>query len=479
GLPDINQTLFTLRLDELATTRDEIETLVPQLARQTQVELPDIFDRMGDIVYRGSIIGLYNDFIADGALQTQLGLLDADINLTLINKGIYSGHISSPAFQLGQLLGYTDVGHAAFDLRIAGEGFVFREMDNEMEGTLAYVDYNGYRYENIALEGNFHEMLFSGRARIADPNLALSFDGAVNFNPNLPEYSFVATIEKANLLQTGIYTKDSVSIQHAVLTSDFTGDALNNIQGNVRLDSLRFTHQSDSFAVHSFSLVAEGNEHQRTVQVESDIFDGALHGISDWSTFGAYFRSVAMRYAPSMDLDDRASGNQEFDVELHIKDFAPIAPFVDSKLAIHEGLAFSGYFSTRDSLANFNFVAPSIRYGNIRFQDVLVDESANQDTLLLLASIDRISLSDSIYVENTHLNNKLANDVLYFAVTSGRDTATNGLDLNGTIQFAMGQPAQVAFDHSTVRIDDNRWVLDPESAIDIHDDHAEIHGLAF
>lgn len=479
GLPDINQTLFSLRLDELATTSDEIEVLVPQLARQTHVKLPDIFDRMGDVVYQGSIIGLYNDFIADGALQTQLGLLDADINLTLINKGIYAGNISSPAFQLGQLLDYSAFGQATFDLRIAGEGFVFQEMDTEMEGTLAHLDYNGYRYENITLEGNFHEMLFAGRAHVSDPNLALNFDGSVNFNPNLPEYSFVATIEKANLHRTGIYTNDSVNIQHAVLTSDFSGDALNNMQGHVRLDSLRFTHQSDSFSMHSLTLVAEGNENQRTVKVESDLFDGALNGISDWSTFGAYFRSVAMRYAPSMDLDNRASGSQEFDVELHIKDFAPIAPFVDPKLAIHDGLTFSGYFSTRDSLANFNLVAPSIQYGNIHLQDVLVDESANRDTLLLLASIDRISLSDSIYVENTHVSNKLANDVLYFAVASGRDTATNGLNLNGTIQFAMDQPALVTFDHSTVRIDDARWVLDPESALSIHDDHTEIHWLAF
>lgn len=479
GLPDINQTLFTLYLEELATTSDEIETLVPQLARQTQVKLPDIFDRMGNVVYQGSIIGLYNDFIADGAMQTQLGLLDTDINLTLVNKGIYSGRITSPAYRLGELLSQETFGQAAFDLQIAGEGFVFGEMDSEMQGTLDYIDYNGYRYENISLHGNFHEMLFAGHAQIADDNLQLEFDGSVNFNPNLPEYSFVATINGANLYPTGLYTKDTVRIQHAVLTSDFSGDALNNIQGNVRLDSLRFTHQSDSFAVHSFQLVAEGNEKQRTVQVASDLFDGALNGISDWSTFGAYFRSVAMRYAPSMDLDNRASGSQEFDVEVHIKDFAPIAPFVDRKLAIADGLAFSGYFSTRDSLANFNLVAPSIEYGNVRLQNVLVDESANRDTLLLLASIDRISLSDSIYVENTHVSNKLANDVLYFAVTAGQDTATNGLNLNGNIHFAMDQPANVTFDHSTVRIEDARWQLHPESAISIHEEYAEVHSLSF
>lgn len=479
GLPDIDQTLFTLHLDELATTSGEIETLVPQLARQTQVELPEIFNRMGNVTYQGSIIGLYNDFIADGVLQTELGMLDTDINLTLENKGIYSGRIASPTYELGQLLGNSAFGQAAFDLEVAGEGFVFQEMDSEMQGTLAYLDYNRYRYENIMLHGNFHEMLFSGHTQVDDENLQLLFDGSVNFNPELPEYYFVAQIGRANLHPLGFYTKDTVSIQHARLTSDFSGNNLNNIQGNVRIDSLNFSHQTDSFAIHQFNLLAKGNEKQRTVEVLSDLFDGTLNGVSDWSTFGDYFRSVAMHYAPSMGLDNDTPGRQEFNIDLHIKDFAPLAPFIDPKLSVDDGLTVSGYFSTQDSLANFNLTAPHLRYGNIYMENVLVDESANRDTLMLLASIDRISLTDSIYVENTQLINKLANDILHFSVTSGQDTALNKLDLNGNIRFTTDKPALVAFEPSTVQIEGAFWQLHPRSSISIHDGGIQVHSLSF
>lgn len=481
GLPNIDQTIFTLHLDELATTSREIETLVPQLARQTQVKLPDVFDQMGNVQYHGSIIGLYNDFIADGTLQTELGILETDINLTLANKGIYSGRIVSEAYELGTLLNNTDFGQTAFDLQVAGEGFAFNEMDSEIRGTLSFLEYRAYRYENIALQGVFNALQFAGQTQVDDENLQLTFDGSVNFNPDLPEYYFVATVDHANLLPMGFYTKDTLSIHHAVLTSNFSGNTLNNIQGNVLLDSLQFSHRTDSFEVNRFSLTAEGNEKQRRVEVRSDVIDGTLNGVSDWNTFGAYFRSVAMYYAPSINLKrGNLPGMQEFDVDLTIKDFAPLAAFVDPKLVIDNGFIFNGYFSTRDSLANFNLIAPHIQYGKVTMENLLVDESANRDTLLVLASIDRVVFADdSIYMNNIHLSNKLANDVLYFAVSSGHDTAINKIDLTGNIQFSTDQPALVAFEPSTVQIEGAFWQLHPKSRISLHDDHIHIHSLSF
>src|SRR5690606_16727286 len=161
--------------------------------------LPAVFDRMGDVTYRGKLTGTYHHFAADGILETALGTAETAVDLSIRNGGNYAGTIASAEFDLGTLFQHPQLAYSGFDIRIAGNGFSMHDVSTHVDGEVSYLDLKGYRYTDINLTGQFSEMQFAGHVAVHDPNLQLDFDGGINFNPDQPEYAFDASISYANL----------------------------------------------------------------------------------------------------------------------------------------------------------------------------------------------------------------------------------------------------------------------------------------
>src|SRR5690606_24782535 len=118
GLPDIEHAVFDMQLNRLTTNSAEIESLVGQLGHTRPLELPAVFERMGDITYQGALLGTYHNFVATGELETTLGIASTAVNLSIRNGGHYAGKITTAAFDLGTLLQYPKLGYAGFDVDV-------------------------------------------------------------------------------------------------------------------------------------------------------------------------------------------------------------------------------------------------------------------------------------------------------------------------------------------------------------------------
>src|SRR5690606_14470437 len=116
---------------------------------------------------------------------------------------------------------------------------------------------NAYRYTDMDIEGRFADMLFAGELEVADPNLQLTFDGEANFNPRSPSYRFSAKIDRADLYELRLYEKQPLTIQEAVIASDFTGNSLNTIQGSIGINNVRFQVDTAQYTVDSLTLLAK------------------------------------------------------------------------------------------------------------------------------------------------------------------------------------------------------------------------------
>src|SRR3546814_3576678 len=145
-----------MQLHRLTTTSADIESLVEQLGHKRPLELPAVFERMGDIAYRGTLVGTYYNFEATGALETTLGVANTAVNLSIRDGGHYAGKITTPEFDLGTLLQYPQIGYSSFDIDIAGDGFAPHDINSHVDGNVSYLDLKGYRYTNIDLRSEEH-----------------------------------------------------------------------------------------------------------------------------------------------------------------------------------------------------------------------------------------------------------------------------------------------------------------------------------
>src|SRR5690606_15047838 len=124
----------------------------------------------------------------------------------------------------------------------------------------------------------------------------------INFNPAEPEYAFDATVTYADLYSLRLHQKTPIVIENATIASNFSGNALNNMQGDLAFHDIRFQADSSRYAVDSLVLNASGNEAHRVFRLRSDVADATVHGEMDLTTLRNYFKSVAMQYAPSLGL---------------------------------------------------------------------------------------------------------------------------------------------------------------------------------
>ncbi|MGK6350809.1 translocation/assembly module TamB domain-containing protein [Parapedobacter sp. DT-150] len=477
GLPDINQTLFDIQLTRLTTNSLALESLVPQLGHSAELKLPPFIHRLGDLTYQGTLKGLYHDFVAKGTLETALGSVDTDINLMLRDGGQYAGQLSAADFDLGILLQQAQFGHGSFDLTVDGRGFAINDIDSKVAGDLHFLDFRGYRYRNIDLLGTFVDRQFTGDIGVNDPNLQLQFAGGINFNPEWPEYAFSAEVAHAHLPNLGFYPKAQVVIGGATLVSNFKGNTLNNIHGDIALRDVHFRTNNEAHTIDSLALVASGGEQQRTLRLHSDMADATLNGEIDLNTLGNYFKSVAMRYAPSMGLTLGTVGKQAFHFNLELKDALPITALLAPDLHVPEGASVNADFSTATGVANFNLLVPHVSRGNLHVRRLIIDESTQEGALRLFVTADRISLGDSLYVNNVNLSNVIVGDSLQFNLKAADASASNRLDLNGLVHFEKDAPLNMQLLSSSLVLNNEPWQFDRDARFYLRDGKLTVRGF--
>lgn len=467
GLPFIAKTIFDIAIIKLETHAKDIEYLVPLLANRGAINLPDQIHRFENITFSGKYKGLYNDFLVSGAFQTALGEVNTRTKINIKNKLIYSGHVQSPFFEMGKLLATNSVNNTGFEFDFTGSGLVLEDLVLDLNGKLKNTDIRKYKYDLIDIQGHIHDKVVQAKGHIDDTNLQVQFATDVNLNHEEPTYQLQAKINFAALDKLKWINKDSVVIHHANLKTDLSGNAWNNMVGRLDADSIKMSTTRGVFDINDLHFSAEGDQLDRLLTLNSDVVDARLHGNIDLNTIGAYFQSLAMRYAPAIGIDVKPFNPQNFDLELNIKSFNPIAALLDPSLILDDGAHLNASFSTTNYTAKFTGFSPSLTYKDMKLTNLAIEENADEDAFSLDITADKLNFSDSTYINHIAIKNVLAKDSLHFNIEMSEKQATNYLNLNGNIHFAQNKPAYIQFNPSTILINRENWILNEDAQVRI------------
>lgn len=435
GLPLIKQTLMDLNFEQVSTNKQDIDFILARAIGSKKSIIPEFANKLGTVNFKGRFTGFINDFISFGEFKTKAGRLVTDINMKIGKNSVptYNGTIKAFDFNLGDVLGRSDLGRTTLSATISGKGFKFNSLQEKIKSDIKYFDYNGYRYSNIDVDGSFINKIFDGQIKVDDNNLDLNFDGNIDLNPKRPIFNFHAVIRGANLHKLN-FIRDTIQID-AELSTNFSGSNLENIEGSFALNRIQLTNPKNSFIVDSVNLKAIGTGSQRSLNIGSDILDASIKGQYDLKTLPSYFKSVASRYIPSLGLKYVSPKKQDFEFSLNIKYFAPISMLLIPDLKIPEQANFNGKFVSSENIANLNGFIKLIQYKKIKINDLIIDEGTTDNAMNLFITSDRIDISDSLYIKNVNIANILRNDSLSLNIKLSDKDATNQLDLNSLVEF--------------------------------------------
>ncbi|MFZ4863896.1 translocation/assembly module TamB domain-containing protein [Sphingobacterium sp. Mn56C] len=477
GLPDIDRTVFDIHLSKLSTSAQDIEVLVPKFANLKSFDLPEQVHHFGHINFSGTFHGFYNSFAVAGLFQTALGNIQTKSHYQIDHNLSYKGQFTSDRFAVNKLVNTTILGTAGLDMEVDGSGLALDDLTLKFKGLLKQAEVNSYSYQQVNIAGDLSDRVLTLTGNVDDTNLKVDYKSQIDWKGKDPNYLLDAQLDYAYLYKLNLTKRDSVIIQKAHINTNLFGGSLNTVTGHLYADSIALQTPKGLFEIQSVNFEAQGNAQQRALTLKSDILDIDMSGSIDLNTIVPYFKSLAMRYAPAINIDQLPYNPQDFDLTLNLKSFKPLAALLDPSLNLDDGAFINASFSSENYTARFVAFSPTVTYQGIKLTNLSVEENAGEKAFSLHVLADRLNFSDSAYIKNISIHNILANDSLVFSVELSEAKSANYVDLQGNIHFAHNAPAYIKFKPSTILINNEEWQLSSDAVMRVSKGKIYINNL--
>ncbi len=469
GLPDINQTFIDFTSRNFRTTYGDAVTIIPALRKVTSPDLR----KLQYVNFKGSFTGFIHDFVTFGTIQTNLGTVKSDLNMKLPSgkAPAYSGSVSTTDFRLGDFLGDANIGSISMSGKVKGTGFNDKTRNTLFEGDVHYFDYNGYRYQDINVNGTFNKKLFEGFASIRDENADLDLNGIIDFNDATPRFDLVATVDHADLKNLNLLDEDVQVKGH--FNFNFTGSDIDNFGGTARITDAEII--KDGTRLPFDSLIASSSinaDSSRILTIASNEFNADFKGrfnlleLPNAVTFLLNKYYPAYVKAPVKKPKDQAF---HFDISTNYSDDYLTLLFPKLGLGGFNFSNVSGDFDLANNQLVLDADVPHFRFRQYNFNSVNIQALGSGSNLLLEGAASNIQINDSITIPSAAFTVNAHNDsskINIHSITASRDTA----NLNALL-LTYDDGVKIEFDPSTFTINSKLWTIDESGELEFRSTH--------
>lgn len=487
GLPEVENTTFEFDLNQLKTDVNSIDKIVERFSKvHISNDLHKMLTACGDIYVHGRFDGLLKNFKTNCTATTSLGTILAGLQVEpYTDAGIkFAGAISTANFNLGDLLSVKNIDKASVTAQVHG-GMRLNSVRFNANAKVNHLQWNGYSFHGIELNGAFNNRIFSGRlVSDADSNFLFSTDGVFDFTDSeLPKYNFEMDLQKIDLRALKINQRDSVSLLSADFKAHFEGTNIDNINGNINIDSIYYVNQLDTVHTSAIDIYSVNTEDQKEITVFSDFMDARLQGKNSFSNIFNYFGQMASTYIPAFDdateivtgkktasskIVEQTYKDGYYTLDVDVKKANNVASILMPGLEIAEGTALNFFFNPskqKFSVAlNSAYIAKNDKAGRGVFliENLLLDSRNVVDSLSVFVTADAVTVSDFVMPDFSIIggvrNNHVSFSTRFTDSKNGNTALLNTLtrvfrNANGVAQI------EVNLFPSNVKLNNKTWLL--------------------
>ena len=357
GLPDIRETRFDLTVPRLTTTAADADRLMRSVAgRAMPSNLAAMLGRAGRCDFSARFRGKLSSFDMRLGASTQVGDLSVDLLVQPLKNGRQhvKGNVSTRELKLGRLLGRSDLlGNAALTARVdgmLGRGYA----DAAVDGRVSRLDFNGYVYDSLRLDGRLRNREFDGRITARDPSLDFDFLRMLDFNDSIPLYDFTMDLRRADLAAMRINRRDSVSVLSARIAAKAGGRSLDDLNGIIRITDAEYRYNDKRIEARSMIVQGENSADSKLVELRSDFADATFRSKTSYRVVFDYLQRSAWKYLPLLGGKEQQSGpvsratsvaDDYSLLSVNIRNINPITDAVSAGLQIADGSSMQLLFN--------------------------------------------------------------------------------------------------------------------------------------
>lgn len=283
GLPDVSRTMAVAQVTNSSTTCSDIASIIASINNTRYNSFIGGLSPFTVYNFKGSLMGLLDDFVANGEITSNLGNIDLDLLFrNESGKGVrFDGSLSAIDFDLGQALPNPNLGK--LDMK-ADVNALFGKGEDGMDVRIDTVNisrlgFNGYDYSAINASGRYTDKYFNGSISCHDPNVCLLFKGLISFaKEKESRYDFSAMVPYLYLDSLNIKTGTQIKELSFSTTANFTHKKDNYITGKVDVKNLEYSTDAGNFSLGNIKVLSMISNRIFTVSLDSPFAKAAYSG---------------------------------------------------------------------------------------------------------------------------------------------------------------------------------------------------------
>ena len=452
GLPDIYKTKFDINAKSLTTNTKDLAKLIELNP------IPQEFLNLGKVKYIGTFNGYIDDFKINADINSDVGPLKTTFSFNQQNTiATYQGTVQSDNFNLQRLLGDQKLGSSSFNLDIDGRGLSLKELSAGLTGQVNHINYDGYDYKNIGINGNVKDKIFAGNFKINDPNFNLDFDGNLDVTADQPRIAISTNVKSLNLKTLGLDSLDNIVSFNGDIK--LKGDNIDNISGNINLDSFILARNKSVYTLKNVILNATDSNGQKHYNLRSNLLDADIKGeflpseIQDIVAYVEHIISPNQYPNPENELVSK-----DLTIDIDIDTFQPLFKEFLGDAFFDSADIFFGYNHTNGKITGKSNIK-NFRYDIVSTPklEITLNNGGNLTPVNFAINTAGLLQNDSTIFNRLNANGYIKDGIVNFETTAQRDSILD-LAIGGRFLY-QNDSVLVYVDNSKVLIYDESWDL--------------------
>lgn len=485
GLPDASKAFMKLNFDN---SRVIIADLKPYLNEKTIKSI----ESLGFVALNGSFEGTSKSFKTNGKVETGLGNAVTDLSMVL-NKNSseteYAGNLLLDNFKVGEFFGDKNIlKNISLNGKIKGVGLNAADAVLDIDGDVQNLDYNGYNYRNLSIQGKLQKQLFEGNLSVKDSNLIFVMKGIVDLRENRENFNLTGQLARANFKKLKLSDKD-ISLS-ANMNVSFSGTNIDNAFGFARFNNLALRMADRHLKMDTLYVYSDKQNRNRDLIIDSDLARVTFNGdfmpsiaIADLTQlaqeYKAYFTNN--KYQRDQYYSQKLKNSiNNYNINYSINLIKPkqLLAFIEPNAYISNYTPLEGKFTMGNTvILNLAGKTDTLIFGNYQFYnsdfDINTSKFVNNPEVLASGIINSeqqklafLAPTEKLVFEGAWDKNKIV-----FNSRINQLNSNNSANLNGNILFTdFGLDLQ--FKNSRFDLLGNQWKINSENTINITTEEA-------
>jgi hypothetical protein len=340
---------------------------------------------------------------------------------------------------------------------------------------LQRLQYNGYTYRDIRMQGSYVNEVAKALIKANDPNLRATIEGVANLAPAQPRFAVDADLEEVDLWSLKLYS-DTITLS-GQMQANLTGTDPDALVGRIAVEDFKAKKPRKTYELDSMVVSLGKRGPVRMVNVGSSILSFFAEGEFSLTELPLAMDLFVKKYFTTYPAEPaKLKKEQTIWFDMRINPYPQILEAFVPGLKIHEAITAKGHFATDSSRLSVRLSVPQAKIGSQGVTNLVISARTTEDHLLLDAAAAQIQISDSSSIPEPFINADIQEDDLKFGLRLASDEADTRLRLNGRFQVKK-DTFIISFLPSEFFLKKQEWTLTENSLVAYAPEYLRINDL--